>query len=433
MSDFISDEQMSALQQSGQAQDFISDDEMARVAPPSAPRGRQVYTGPIGPNPEMSVKGVKKQWGQILGGVPAEQRHYMPGNSYHEDNKPVAGTPPLAMPLGPAMVAGIAGRASGFQAPALANKFGKLMQTSKLARLGGSAAEGAAHDSENRLRGAGTGLLWGAGGELLASTLGALTRTGRVAKYTADPVAAQDAAIDTIEGADDALRTSRKAEAAAALEGKTYKIDPRAYQGSVSQADDAIREGMVNKPYPDLPAEMEIPAMRGEEIRSALDSPIKYPKGTMVSATPEIADKFAKNKALADNLRAQRAQHGGDEASQLYDAWSESLHEADSLGRMAKRTPVSALTREGTDAAALRGRIDSRVGSKLNDVGSQLQVAERLRNPQGIEGFLKGIGGVVREGVKGTWKEPIANSATQLDPLAIYLSSKWPGKNKSEK
>lgn len=409
----LTDAELDALEQG--RYDLLSDtalDMIEQSAAPAEPKGQRVYSVQPGPW-KAGIEGAAQRlqdpnrWKQIAG---------MDDFQGHGDVAPVAGTPPMAVP------AASLGRA------------GQLVEKAMSyapARVAASTGVGAATNPDNPGRGAGEGFLWGLGGEAVSKTIGALARPARVAKYAADPVKAQDAATVAVENADEALRARQTAEAEAALAGKEYRIDPRKFQGSVPEADDAIREAMLNKPYPDLPDELAIPAMRGEKIRTALEAPINYPKGGVMSVTPEIADKFARNKALADTIRAQRAQHGGQEATQLYDEWSQALNEAQNLERSARNAPVSALTRPGTDSAALRMRIDRKVGSNLQDLGEQLSVAEKLRNPQGLEGLLKGATGLVKEAAKGTYKEPISQGANVIDPLALYLSGK--AKNRSEK
>lgn len=263
------------------------------------------------------------------------------------------------------------------------------------------------------------------GGEALvkgtSAAIGGAKRLGRTVGFAKDPVKAQDTAVDAVEEANKRLRASRQAEAEKALQGREYEINPRDYQGTVPEADDAIREQMMDYSYPELPSTMRIPALRGEKIRSALDAPIPYTKGAAISISPEVAAKYAKNKQLADNIRRQRAEFGGDDADRLYAEWSDSLNEAQALERSARNAPVSALSRPGTDATALRTRIDRATGTDLQDLGDQLRSAEQMRNADGLASLLQGTWGAAKQGLKGAAK----GAATAKTGIGSQVVAPW--------
>lgn len=419
----LSDEEMSALESStapSAKKRILSDEEMSglEASQVNQPRGKTVYESPAGPNPEMNWDTFKGGLSDLVQQTPAGSRTFLPAGS----PKPVAGMPPLALPVGGALTAGsLVGKGT----EALA----RLIGASAPARVAASTAVGTAQDSEDRLRGAKTGFLTGLGGEAVAkgvgSIAGAIQRPYQTLRYAANPVRAQDAAKAAVENADDALRTSYRAETEAALTGKSYRIDPRKYAGSVPEADEAIGAVKSQRMYSDLPSEIEIDAIKGEGIRRALDSSIRYPSNTAIAITPEVAAKHQASKALADELRAQRSKFGGDDATKLFSEWSENLGEASRLERSARNAPVSALTRPGTDQTALRQRIDQKLGTDLQGLGEQLRTGEKLRANEGLEGLIKGAIGVAKEGVKGSYRGLQSQAATQIDPLALFLKGKY--------
>lgn len=381
-----------------------------------APKGQTVYRTPIGPNPELSGTTFRSAVNDMIHQTPPGSRTFIP-----ENPEVVEGVAPIAIPLGGALTAGTK---LGQAGEALA----ALMGRSAVARTAGSTLAGAASDPEDRMRGAGSGLAAGFGGEALAKGIGAIggafSRPTKALKYAMDPVAAQDAAKTAVDGANDSLRASQQAETGRALAGKSYKIDPRQFQGTVPEADNAIRQQMVNRPYPELPSELEIPAEQGEKIRQALDSSINYPKGTAIAIPKEVADQHARFKSLADEIRAQRAKFGGDEANQLFSDWSNNLKESESLSRSARNNPVSAITRPGTDQTALRMRVDQKTGSNLQDLGELLRSAEGIRNPHQLQDYLRGAVTLGKEAVKGGYKGSGSNAAADIDPLVLFLQGK---------
>jgi hypothetical protein len=419
----LSDAEMSALESSSAPapkKRILSDDEMSGLEAQHASRGKTVYSGP---NPELNWQTAKGALEDIVRRTPPGSRTFLPAD---QGPAPVAGLPPLALPIGGAATAGsLLGKGS----EALA----RLIGASAPARVGASSLVGAAQDDENRLAGATKGALFGLGGEAVAkgagAIAGAVSRPVKTIKYASNPVAAQDAAKTAVENADDALRASYQAETEAALAGKKYRIDPRKYAGSVPEADEVISSARNERMYGDLPSEIEIDAIKGEGIRRALDSSVRYPSEAAIAITPEIAAKHQTAKALADELRAQRSKFGGADAAKLFGEWSENLGEASRLERSARNAPVSALSRPGTDQTALRMRIDEKLGSNLQDLGEQLRTAEQLRATQGLESLIKGSIGVGKEAFKGGAQGAKSNAAVLLDPLALFLS----GKNRTEK
>lgn len=416
--DFISDEEMMKLEKGGTLPDTLSDEEMAQLES-QGPRGRSVYSQPVGPNPELNMQSARGAIGDVASQAAPGSRTFVP----QVDQNPVHGTPPMAIPVGGMAQAGL----NGLNAVGRASKaISGVMGASAPARIGASTAVGAAQDTQNPLRGAGIGLATGLGGEGLAKFLGgargAVSRPKEVLKYAKDPAIEQNVAMNAIDDAHEQLTRSYYDKVQPLLKNQKYKIDPRAFGGSVPEADDAIRQAMTNRPYPDLPSEIEIPATVGEKVRTALDRTVQYPKGTSVAIPKEVADKYVANKALADQLRAQRRVPGNEELASLYDDWSTAIGQGSDLQRKSGN-PISALANESADNLALKLKVDRATGSDLTGLGEKFRAADSVRKAEGI---ARPAWELTKQSAKGAWEGGKNASGAGLEALI----HKWMGRDK---
>jgi hypothetical protein len=383
--------------------------------------GQTVYAQPIGPNPDLSLGSIKGAISDIIHQTPAGQRTFIP----REQAKPVYGNPPMVLPVGGTAQTVLNGPNLLGKAASAINT---VMGASAPARVAASTGVGALQDSEDRARGAVRGLATGLGSEALAKFFsglsGAVSRPKEILDYAKDPAMAQDVASTALSDANEALTRDYHDRVGPLLEGKTYKIDPRAYQGTVPEADDAIREAMANKPYPDLPPEIEIPAKTGEKIRSSLDRSINYPKGTSVAIPKEVADRYMANKALADKIRAQRNVPGYEDLANLYDEWSTAIGRGSDLARKSGN-PISAIASPSADNLALKLKVDRATGSDLTGLGDKFRSAEIVRKG---DGFARPAWELGKQSVKGAYESGKSASGSPLEAFILSLMGKQPQK-----
>lgn len=384
-----------------------------------AAKAQPQYSQPIGPNPRLNMQTARGAMGDMVSQTAPGSRTFVPETG----PAPVAGMPPMALPVGGMAQAGL----NGLNLVGRGSKvISGVMGASAPARIGASTAVGAAQDTQNPLRGAGVGLVTGLGGEGLAKFLGgaggAISRPKEVLKYAKDPAIEQNVAMSAIDDAHEQLTRSYYDKVQPLLENQKYKIDPRAFGGSVPEADDAIRQAMTNRPYPDLPSEIEIPATVGEKVRTALDRTVQYPKGTSVAIPKEVADKYVANKALADRLRAQRRIPGNEELASLYDDWSTAIGQGSDLQRKSGN-PISALANESADNLALKLKVDRATGSDLTGLGEKFRAADSVRKAEGI---ARPAWELTKQSAKGAWEGGKNASGAGLEALI----HKWMGRDK---
>lgn len=403
----LSDDEMSQLEaQHAQTKSKpLSDAEMANLE-----AQHSTGSGISGPNPELNSQTAMQAAGDVVKRTPQGARTFLPQQSPDV----VEGVAPLAVPVAGAATAGIKGLGA----------LSDFLGSNAAARIGANTVAGAAQEPDNRLWGAAKGAAIGAGSEGLAKLIGgasgAFSRPKEILKYAKDPVAAQDAASGAISDATDALKKSYQERVDPKLEQMTYKLDPRKYQGSVPEADDIIRKATVNQAYPGLPDSIDVNGKDGEALRRALDAQVNYPRGTSVAIPKEVADKYATNKALADNIRSQRNLGADSDLADMYSEWSKRLGQADDLSRKSGN-PISGITGQRGDDIALRMKIDQATGSNLNDLGSKLGSAEKLRKGAGIAGTA---GELAKQSAKGAWESGKNASGAGLEAFIQSLMAK---------
>lgn len=215
------------------------------------------------------------------------------------------------------------------------------------------------------------------GTDALAGLLGGAARMYRTVKGAVNPAGMQDEAISAVSDATDKLRSSEAQNLKEALTGKSIDLDTTRIRGIHPEIDSVLNKYAT--PYGDIPSVVKADASDANQIRSILDQEMSYKKLGPFAQSAETAARDAQIKPLADQIRGQV--HGvSPEVSDTLDQWSDNLNAARNLDKRAETAPMTVLTSPSIDRRALLQKVDSGVGTSLQDLGHQINDSKNLSN-----------------------------------------------------
>lgn len=337
----------------------------------------------------------------------------------------IAGSPPLAIPLGmaPAALAGLAGYLGGSGLGASAARVGAG------AAMGG--ATGAIGSPDDRLGGAEKGAALGGGLGALGEGVGGLASlakwagrglsrmtapqgeaylqnpgaTKEMARALEDPSkmpALQDQAVGAINNSRKALKQQGLGNAAklrTLLEGKHVEINPQELSGLNPQVDTALEPfsrteggwssgvGGAGETTSTSNA-VSVPANDANNMKRAFQSDANYVPGTVTDPVQAARQQVSGQKAAQLRSGIEKVEP---EAAGLNQQMQEGLMLQQALRKGAKNSPLAFVSSESPDRVATLARAENAGAGGLLDFGNKLGAAKTMTRPDqgsGVPTFL---------------------------------------------